>query len=365
MTVTSRRGVGAAVELKDIIKRYGNSYAVEGISMSIEPGEFLSLLGPSGSGKTTTLMMLAGFVQPDAGSIALSDLDITRVPPHRRGIGMVYQSYALFPHMTVANNIAFPLRMRRVGRAEIESRVRRTLALVRMNGYENRLPAELSGGQQQRIALARALVFEPPLLLMDEPLGALDKKLREEMQVEIKRIQSESGSTAVYVTHDQEEALNMSDRIVVMDRGRIEQIGTPSDLHDRPKSRFVADFMGVSNLLASSILDVNNGKARVRTAGGSEFEVQPAHPVNTGDSVTVAIRAERISMNSKSGEKPNELRGRLISSSYRGVQQSHRIMLDTGENLSVLAPSDHDEPIILGAPVYVHWRTADAWIVKN
>ena len=354
---------GAAVELTNIVKRYGGANAVSDISLRIEPGEFVSLLGPSGSGKTTTLMMLAGFIQPDSGRIMLGGTDITTVPPHRRGIGMVYQSYALFPHMTVAKNVAFPLRMRRCARAEMEERVARALALVRMDGFASRLPGELSGGQQQRIALARALVFEPPLLLMDEPLGALDKKLREEMQIEIKRIQGESGSTAVYVTHDQEEALNMSDRIVVMDKGRIEQAGTPRVIHDRPQSRFVADFMGVANLLPSTVSYVNGKTARVRTEGGCEFGVQPSELLKVGDQRTIALRAERISIRGEPSGDLNEASGKLVSSSYRGSQQCHSVILDTGETISVLAPSAHGETVELGQTVYVHWHPSDAWVI--
>jgi spermidine/putrescine ABC transporter ATP-binding subunit len=354
---------GAAVELTNIVKRYGGANAVSDVSLRIEPGEFVSLLGPSGSGKTTTLMMLAGFIQPDSGRILLGGADITTVPPHRRGIGMVYQSYALFPHMTVARNVAFPLRMRRYSRADIDERVARALALVRMDGFASRLPGELSGGQQQRIALARALVFEPPLLLMDEPLGALDKKLREEMQVEIKRIQIESGSTAVYVTHDQEEALNMSDRIVVMDKGRIEQAGTPRIIHDQPRSRFVADFMGVANLLDSKVTFVNGKTARVRTEGGCEFGVQPSDGLKVGDQRTVALRAERISIRGTPSGDPNETTGRLLSSSYRGSQQCHAIVLDSGESLSVLAPSGRGEPVEPGQTVFLNWHPADTWVI--
>ncbi len=299
-----RRGVlaprGAPIELRGIVKRYGAMTAVDAVSLAIAAGEFVSFLGPSGSGKTTTLLMIAGFVAPNAGAILLGGADITRLPPYRRNIGMVYQSYALFPHMTVARNIAFPLRMRGMRKAEIRRRTERVLGLVRLEGFEDRLPNQLSGGQQQRVALARALVFEPPLLLMDEPLGALDKKLREELQVEIKRIQREIRSTVVYVTHDQEEALSMSDRVVVMNRGRIEQVGSPSELYERPRTRFVADFLGAANFLEAEIIR-RDGTALLRTRNGTLLEATLPEGAVFGGSALVAIRPERVRLGPRAG----------------------------------------------------------------
>src|SRR6266567_8624280 len=239
----------ACVAVRDLSKSYGPATAVSGVSINVRAGEFLSLLGPSGSGKTTLLMMIAGFEAPTAGAIHIDDRDITELAPNKRNIGMVFQRYALFPHMSVADNIAFPLRMRRTPKAEIRRRVEAALALVQLEEYGGRLPSQLSGGQQQRIAVARALVFEPPVLLMDEPLGALDKNLREQMQIEIKRIQQSLGVTVIYVTHDQEEALTMSDRIAVMRNGCLEQIGSPTELYDNPATSFVADFVGKTNFL--------------------------------------------------------------------------------------------------------------------
>jgi spermidine/putrescine ABC transporter ATP-binding subunit len=354
---------GAAIELVNIVKRYAASPVVDNVSLRIEPGEFVSLLGPSGSGKTTTLMMVAGFVAPDEGRILLGEADITQVPPHRRDIGMVYQSYALFPHMTVTKNVAFPLRMRRLARVDIEARVRKALELVRMQGFGDRLPGQLSGGQQQRVALARALVFEPPLLLMDEPLGALDKKLREEMQFEIKRIQKDTRSTAVYVTHDQEEALNMSDRIVVMDHGRVEQMGTPSEIHDRPRTRFVADFMGVANLIETTVIAAAAGR-RVRTEGGCEFEVTGSGQVHTGERVTVALRAERVLMRPGESASAGDHAGRLVSSAYRGSQQRHQVELTGGDRITVLALSERGSSAQPGEPVLLRWHPEDAWIIR-
>jgi len=279
----------------------------------------------------------------------------------RDRLGFVFQSYNLVPTLTAAENITLSadLAGRKVDREWVDK-------VIDVVGLRNRLshrPDELSGGQQQRIALARELVFEPPLLLMDEPLGALDKKLREEMQIEIKLIQSESGSTAIYVTHDQEEALNMSDRIVVMDKGRIEQVGTPRIIHDHPQSRFVADFMGVANLLESRVIAVNGETARVRTGGGCEFGVLSSDALKVGDQRIVALRAERISIHGTPSGHPNETAGRLVSSSYRGSQQSHSVVLETGDDLYILAPTGRGEAIEPGLTVYVHWHPADAWLI--
>ena len=247
------RSAGSSLELRDLAKRYAAVAAVKNLSLQVEPGEFVSLLGPSGSGKTTTLMLIAGFIEPDRGHVLLDGVDITTLPPHRRNIGTVYQNYALFPHMSVAKNVAFPLEMRGLAREEIRRLVSRALDMVQLADRGGHYPRQLSGGQQQRVALARALVFEPPLLLMDEPLGALDKKLRGEMQHEIKSIQRRLGITTIYVTHDQEEALSMSDRVVVMRGGRIEQAASPTALYDRPANGFVAEFIGAANLLHASV----------------------------------------------------------------------------------------------------------------
>jgi spermidine/putrescine ABC transporter ATP-binding subunit len=243
---------GGALGLRGLTKHYPAMAAVDGIDLEVAAGEFLTLLGPSGSGKTTTLMMIAGFTPPSAGDVLLDGRSIARLAPERRNIGVVFQNYALFPHMSVAENIGFPLRMRGLPKPEIASKVEAALALVQLGGLGARRPRQLSGGQQQRVALARALVFAPDLLLMDEPLGALDKKLREDMQFELKRLHAELRVTIVYVTHDQEEALTLSDRIALMNCGRIEQLGTAEDLYERPVSRFVAEFIGESNLLEGS-----------------------------------------------------------------------------------------------------------------
>jgi len=251
--------MSAAIELESVVKRFGGANAVDGVSLSIAEGEFFSLLGPSGCGKTTTLRMIAGFVEPDEGRILLHGNDVTSVPPNKRPVNLVFQQYALFPHMTVYDNVAFGLSVKRIPRREHGGRVDEILRVVALEGYERRRPRQLSGGQQQRVALARALVNRPAALLLDEPLGALDVKLRRHMQLELKRIQNELGTTFVYVTHDQEEALAMSDRIAVMNGGLVEQVGTPREIYETPASEFVADFVGTVN-----VLDLEGGRESVR-----------------------------------------------------------------------------------------------------
>jgi len=290
------RGIhtGAALQLVEVSKAFGPVIAVDGVSLTVPPGEFLTLLGPSGSGKTTTLMMIAGFESSTAGEILLGGRPLTHVPPHRRNLGMVFQHYALFPHMTVHDNVAFPLHTRGATRAETHRQVEEALDRVHLPGYGARFPAQLSGGQQQRVALARALVYRPPVLLMDEPLGALDKKLREQMQLEIKHIQRELQLTVIYVTHDQEEALTMSDRIAVMRQGRVVQLGPPEDLYERPADRFVADFIGQSNFLEVTVRSVTNGIATAVTDDGLDVSLAVGEAGAEGRRVTLALRPERV-----------------------------------------------------------------------
>ena len=284
----------AALELVAVSKSFGSVVAVDGVSLTVPSGEFLTLLGPSGSGKTTTLMMVAGFETATSGEIFLDGRRLTRVPPYRRNLGMVFQHYALFPHMTVHDNVAFPLRTRGATRAESDRRVAQALERVRLPGYGARFPAQLSGGQQQRVALARALVYGPPVLLMDEPLGALDKKLREQMQLEIKHLQRELRLTVIYVTHDQEEALTMSDRIAVMRQGRIVQLGPPEDLYERPADQFVADFIGESNFLEVTVERIDGAVAIARTDGGLRLSMPCGDAGAAGGRLTLAIRPERV-----------------------------------------------------------------------
>lgn len=285
----------AYVVFDHVQKSYdGVSLVVKDLNLSIGKGEFLTMLGPSGSGKTTCLMMLAGFETATHGEITLDGRPINQVPPHKRGIGMVFQNYALFPHMTVGENLSFPLEVRGMGKSDREAKVMRALDMVQMGAFVNRRPAQLSGGQQQRIALARALVFDPTLVLMDEPLGALDKQLREHMQFEIKHLHESLGITVVYVTHDQGEALTMSDRVAVFNDGRIQQLATPSDLYERPDNSFVAQFIGENNKLSGEIVEIGGGTCQVRLDSGEVIAATPVNVSAKGDRTLVSIRPERI-----------------------------------------------------------------------
>jgi putative spermidine/putrescine transport system ATP-binding protein len=288
------RSRGAPVRLERLTKRYDDVVAVDDISLDIAAGEFVSLLGPSGSGKTTTLMMVAGFQDVTAGAITVGDREISRLPPHQRDIGVVFQHYALFPHMRVAENIGFPLRMRDVSKAESRRRVEEAMRLVQLETYGDRYPRQLSGGQQQRVALARAVVFEPGLALMDEPLGALDRQLREQMQFEIKRLQNALGITVIYVTHDQEEALVMSDRIAVMNRGRVEQYATPDELYNRPATAFVATFVGESNAIAGRVTASHDGVVAMDSDEGHRLDGRSVEHLDAGAPVVAMIRPEKI-----------------------------------------------------------------------
>jgi spermidine/putrescine transport system ATP-binding protein len=282
-----------AIELRSTVKRFGSVTAVDRVSLTIRDGEFFSLLGPSGCGKTTTLRMIAGFEFPDAGDIVLHGTSIGATPPHQRRVNTVFQSYALFPHMTVADNVGFGLEMQRVARSERERRVREALELVRLTDYSGRWPRQLSGGQQQRVALARALINQPEVLLLDEPLGALDQKLRKEMQLELKRMQERVGITFIFVTHDQEEALSMSDRIAVMHHGRVLQVGTPTEIYERPNCRFVADFIGDTNFFDGQVTAGSAGRTVVTTADGLVVTGASEQSLAPGSSATVSLRPEK------------------------------------------------------------------------
>ena len=326
------------LQIRNLRKTYSSVVAVDDVSLTVHQGEFLTLLGPSGSGKTTTLMMIAGFVEPTGGSIVLDGRSLTRLPPHKRDIGMVFQHYALFPHLTVAANIAFPLEMRGMRKAEVERRVQAALDLVQLPDFGARYPRELSGGQQQRIALARAIVFEPSLLLMDEPLGALDKKLREHMQLEIKKIHHDLGVTVIYVTHDQEEALVMSDRIAVFNYGKIEQLGSPSDLYDRPTTPFVADFLGESNFIPATVTAVEMHGLQLRY-DGAELLARVAPAVAVGDNVTVTVRPEKtlvLAAEAPGSERigrENWVRGTIGDVVYLGESRKYLVHLPAGVTL--------------------------------
>ena len=299
--------------------------AVDHIDLEVHDGEFFSLLGPSGCGKTTTLRMIGGFEQPTSGTIELEGQDVTWLPPYRRNVNTVFQNYALFPHLSIFDNVAFGLRRRHVSEANVRQRVGEMLALVELPGFERRKPAQISGGQAQRVALARALVNKPAVLLLDEPLGALDLKLRKQMQLELKRIQQEVGITFIYVTHDQEEAMTMSDRIAVMNRGKYEQLGDPETLYERPATAYVAGFLGVSNLLPATLAD------------GASIRV-PASVVDGKSGVRIGVRPEKIRLHSESTaipERMNRLAGRVIDASYLGASTSYLIESRAGERLTV------------------------------
>ncbi len=288
----------AFVEFERVQKSYdGENLVVKDLNLSLPKGEFLTMLGPSGSGKTTCLMMLAGFETATHGDIRLNGQSINNIPPHKRGIGMVFQNYALFPHMTVAENLSFPLEVRKIGKSEREDKIKVALDRVQMGNFAGRRPAQLSGGQQQRIALARALVFEPELVLMDEPLGALDKQLRETLQFEITHLAHELGITVVYVTHDQTEALTMSDRVAVFDDGRIQQLAPPDKLYEEPENSFVAQFIGENNTLEGVVKEIKNGSALVQLDDGSLIDAKPINVSKPGERTRVSIRPERVEYN--------------------------------------------------------------------
>ncbi len=325
---TAGASPAVAVEFSNVEVTYGKFIAVHDFSLSIEKGSFVTLLGPSGCGKTTLLRSIAGLVDITRGQISIGGRRIDDVPIYKRNIGLVFQNYALFPHKSIFDNVAFGLKYRNVPKAEITTRVNRALEMVRLPGSERKLPSQLSGGQQQRIALARAIVFEPEVLLLDEPLSALDANMREEMRVEIKKIQKQTGITAIFVTHDQEEALSMSDRIVVMNAGTAEQIGTPQDVYDRPATTFVADFLGKANMLPGKVSAVRPGGATVTLSGDQTVQIAIARPLSVGDAVTVVVRPQMLSV--PPAEGANVLRGKITSTSYLGGSIIYEIEIGAG-----------------------------------
>ncbi len=320
------------LQLINLKKNYGDVHAVDNVSLDINDGEFLTLLGPSGSGKTTILNMIAGFEFPSSGKVILQNQPINDLLPEKRNIGLVFQNYALFPHMNVFDNIAFPLKMRNFPKTEIHDRVNEALELVQLREYGSRFPKQLSGGQQQRIAVARALVFEAPLLLFDEPLGALDKKLREHMQLELKRIHTKLKRTMIYVTHDQEEALVMSDRIAVMNNGKIEQVGPPDELYERPVNTFVANFIGESNLIQGKTISWTEDKLRLQLADSDQIEIRWQKPVQPNEKITFCLRPEKIFFVEKNHER-SSLRGIVEEAIYVGETKRYRIKIS--ENISL------------------------------
>ena len=366
MLTKSPPASGAAREadlaLSGIVRRFGNVTAVAGIDLAVQRGELVTILGPSGSGKTTLLKIIAGFELPDAGVVRLKGEDITFATPAKRGIGMVFQNYALFPHLTVERNVAFPLEMRGVPRAQIRERVAAVLQLVSLAELAARLPRELSGGQQQRVALARSVVFDPGLLLLDEPFGALDRKLREQMQLEVKRLQRRLGLTALFVTHDQEEALVLSDRIAVMSEGRIEQLGTPEDIYAHPVNWFVADFVGESNLFRGRLAADEAGHPFALT-GGVRIRV-PASSFAMGSEVGVLVRPERPRLIADGRQADNVVRGRIVEVIYVGESVKYRLRIDAAHELLVRWPfRERGGTLAAGDDVTVGWNVSDMHLV--
>ena len=361
MSAQSSGQADAFVRFENVQKSYdGEILVVKDLNLDIPRGEFLTMLGPSGSGKTTSLMMLAGFEPATHGEISLNGRSINHVPPNKRGIGMVFQNYALFPHMTVAENLAFPLKVRRMSRAEIEAKVKRALEMVELPEFGGRRPAQLSGGQQQRVAVARALVFDPDLILMDEPLGALDKQLREQMQYEIKHIHENLGVTVVYVTHDQSEALTMSDRIAVFNDGVIQQLSTPDDLYERPQNSFVAQFIGENNRLNGTVKDVNRGKATVELDGGGTVTAEAVNVGEKGSRTTLSLRPERVEIAPAGQSVPNVLTGEIKELIYLGDHIRTRMEVAGNDEFIVKVPnSAGHKPLAEGKKVKVGWKSED------
>ncbi|MGV7217851.1 ABC transporter ATP-binding protein [Bradyrhizobium sp. UFLA05-112] len=345
------------VEFVDVEKSYGTFRAVRSLNLSIGRGEFLTLLGPSGSGKTTTLNMLAGFERPTQGVITLDGKSVDRLPPYERNIGMVFQNYALFPHMSVADNVAFPLSVRKMPKQEIASRVMRALEMVRLGQFKDRKPTQLSGGQQQRVALARALVFQPALVLMDEPLGALDKKLREHMQIELKQIHEMLGVTIVYVTHDQSEALTMSDRVAIFESGAIVQIGTPDQLYKEPATAFVASFIGENNALEGVAERVSNGQCLVALPTGLRATARSIGDIRPGAPVHLAIRPERIGLSATTGGAENHFRAKVDGRIYHGDHQRLLARLPSGQVLTVKI--DAEAALATGDTIDLCWPASE------
>lgn len=358
------------VELRGVSKRYEEVSALTDLSLGVRRGEFLTLLGPSGSGKTTLLRLVAGFEQPQSGQILIEGEDASERPPYRRNVNTVFQHYALFPHLTVFGNVAFGLEQKKLAKAEIRRRVTSILEMVELPGKEDRTPDQLSGGEQQRVALARALVLEPAVLLLDEPLGALDQKLRRQMQIELKRLRERLGITFIFVTHDQEEALVMSDRIAVINRGRLEQVGTGEEIYERPATRFVAEFMGVENFFEVSCAERSEAGVRFETAGGLTLWAKNGCGVTERRRATLAVRPEsvRVALEAPSrGSEPlNLFGGEVVEALYEGGSRRSTVQLPSGERVTVRevnpGGSNPSPGMARGARVYLFWEPAKSLV---
>ncbi len=349
------------VKFDNVDKSYdGKVLVVKGLKLDIAEGEFVTMLGPSGSGKTTCLMMLAGFETPTNGEIYLDGNAISNIPPHKRGIGMVFQNYALFPHMTVYENLAFPLRVRKIPKDEVDKKIDKALSMVALQGFETRMPMQLSGGQQQRVAVARSLVFDPQVVLMDEPLGALDKNLRESMQYEIKHIHESIGVTVVYVTHDQTEALTMSSRIAVFNDGKVQQLSSPDELYERPVNSFVAEFIGENNTFEGTVSDIAGDSCKVKLTNGIEILANPIFVKTKGEKTIVSLRPERALINPKD-KMDNNHKGKIEEVIYHGDHTRVRINLLGNDQFILKIPnSTSNLDIKLGNDINVGWNSKDS-----
>ncbi len=357
----TRQAIGSSIAVRDAEKRYGQFHAVDRISLDIEPGEFITLLGPSGSGKTTLLNLLAGFQSLDGGEILVDGKPVHNVPTHKRGFGMVFQSYALFPNMTVTQNVAFPMRMAGVDRATTARRVAETLEIMRLSAHANKAPSEMSGGQQQRVAIARAIVMRPKVVLMDEPLSALDRRLRESIQIEIRDLHQTIGSTILFVTHDQGEALTMSDRIAVLDAGKIVQIGRPLDIYRHPANRFVASFVGESNLIEAEIMQKRGTTVTLKNRSGYVFEAESRDAIDVGR-VTVLVRPERIAIADEA--TANSTPVTVTSAIFLGETLRIEAQMESGETLLVRCPDSAKRPLPnIGDRLHVSWGPEDCWVL--
>lgn len=349
------------LQIQNLRKRYGPITAIQSVSLDIEKGEFVTFLGPSGSGKSTTLYILAGFEDPTEGDILLNGTSLLPTSSHKRNIGMVFQRYTLFPHLSVGENVAFPLRVRRRGQAEIQEKVKKLLKLVRLEGFEDRKPANMSGGQQQRVALARALAYDPPVLLMDEPLSALDKKLRDELQFEIRRIHRETGVTILYVTHDQEEALRLSDRIAVFSKGVIDQVGTGPELYANPATKFVASFIGDSDFLSADIVETDGVHATLDLGGGKIIRHVPAHGMKAGTGkATLMLRPERIALSAIPVDGSASMQVTITDFTFLGNNTHVTALSPKGEPLSIRLPFGHEavSGLAPGQSAWISWDAA-------
>lgn len=353
------------VELRNIVKRFEQNTVVSNLNLDIQSGEFITLLGPSGCGKTTTLRMIAGFERLTSGEIILDGAHVENLPAYERNVNTVFQNYALFPHLNCFENVAFGLRVKKTSKAEIQKRVKQALTLVQLESFANRMPDQLSGGQKQRIAIARALVNNPKVLLLDEPLGALDQKLRKQMQVELKHLQKQLGVTFIFVTHDQEEALTMSDRIAVMNKGNLDQVGTPSEIYDHPSTTFVAEFIGETNLLAGKVLSANQGQLTLECDGLHITAHSESTNFSAGSEINLAIRPERVTLSKENVQDRINIAARLQERIYCGGMTKTIMVLPDGKEFIAQEKTDQLLAISVGDEVTISWNPAQAVVLKR